>query len=1210
MSAFSKKNNTVSNHNPALNEYGRDSFFGVQAKLNIGKPNDKYEVEADKMADQVVTDKKDNQNTTFFAPAPVLHKKAESPATDEKKEPETVQKNEVENGTAVSLKENTATAEPALKPVQIQQKPEELKQDKTEDEKQSGDEEIQKIQLSGDAIPPDENNNLESRLNASKGKGSGLPKSTQSEMESGFGADFSKVRIHNDSNAVQMNKDLGAQAFANGNDIYFNEGKYNPNSKDGRHLLAHELTHTVQQGAAVQTKMIQKTEDTTTPVTPSAEYTDPNGKGKINTSTKELRVPNLSVPTFKATFGPSSELRIPPGGFTRNNDHIPEWERDAMNGTGFNNQFTTYASSQNAPNLQFNGERIFYLALRGGTSRRAASAEAGDAGVIFGPIETIKRRVSRPYWNTSGQFMPHDVDHKREIQLGGAEKDTSNMWMLESSANRSSGSQINSKKETKINELINAGRPSLINPPAGVDEVKRDYTIIAENGVRGDTEISVAGNPGQHWELTQIQNGAHLAGLRFLTEAEVDEAGLRGSPDELILFTGLTGGRPIRIPWDEQARTSGRKDVNIPLGMRRGGANLIINTVIYNSVAGTGNFGGNGTVICTAFPGADGMIREKTNLAFDVRPMAGISYGGYIVPDSVLQACLHALEFKHMSPITLSEATLDGNLGLAGSGSIAPSVPLISNANIEVVIDGEGARIRKLFQKNDFNFPSPFEITNSTLEVFAGTTGFGLNGEMNFKIQHVGEGYLRGNVSTGEGFALAGGFNFDTALFDPAEIEVSYENEILTVSGTIGIPRGKVRGVKSATITASYSENNFTASGSAELDIPGIQRGEMQATYNSEGFSIGGEFQLRNDIPGIRGGNVSATISKQNADEGYNVRVSGTAQPNIPGINTSLTVTYDNGALTISGTADYSRGMLSGSVNIGATNRGIGEDGQPNGEPTDNVIFYGGGSLTLQLTPWLAATAEVQYAPNSEMTVTARLTTDTYDVFPRKQFDRNLFTVPTIEIPLFAIPLGPRSLGLVAQASGGLDFTAGFGPGQLRNLSAEITYNPDHEDQTTVSGHGEFAIPADAGLTLHGDLGLGLSIGIASLSGGIELAGTLGLEGEAGASVDVNWSPATGLSLDAEGHVTVNPKFKFDINAFARASLGIGWFSISETWRYNLASFEWGPDIQFGLVFPIHYEEGQPFDISFDDIEVIYPQLDVIDMAKNLASDIKDNIFD
>jgi len=71
-------------------------------------------------------------------------------------------------------------------------------------------------------------------------------------MESGFGADFSDVKIHTDTNAVQMSQELGAQAFTNGNDVYFNKGKYNPDSREGKHLLAHELTHTIQQTGAVQ----------------------------------------------------------------------------------------------------------------------------------------------------------------------------------------------------------------------------------------------------------------------------------------------------------------------------------------------------------------------------------------------------------------------------------------------------------------------------------------------------------------------------------------------------------------------------------------------------------------------------------------------------------------------------------------------------------------------------------------------------------------------------------------------------------------------------------------------------------------------------------------------------------------------------------------------------------------------------------------------
>jgi hypothetical protein len=65
-------------------------------------------------------------------------------------------------------------------------------------------------------------------------------------MEPRFGADFSNIKVHTDSNAVQMNKEVGAQAFAHGGDIYFGAGS----SPGNNELTAHELTHTIQQGAA------------------------------------------------------------------------------------------------------------------------------------------------------------------------------------------------------------------------------------------------------------------------------------------------------------------------------------------------------------------------------------------------------------------------------------------------------------------------------------------------------------------------------------------------------------------------------------------------------------------------------------------------------------------------------------------------------------------------------------------------------------------------------------------------------------------------------------------------------------------------------------------------------------------------------------------------------------------------------------------------
>jgi hypothetical protein len=104
------------------------------------------------------------------------------------------------------------------------------------------------------------NNEAASRISHRRGQGSPLDDATRSRMEPAFGADFSDVRIHADSEAAQLNQDLGAQAFTHGSDIYFNEGKYNPASQDGERLLAHELTHTVQQGAS-DTRIQKKPED-------------------------------------------------------------------------------------------------------------------------------------------------------------------------------------------------------------------------------------------------------------------------------------------------------------------------------------------------------------------------------------------------------------------------------------------------------------------------------------------------------------------------------------------------------------------------------------------------------------------------------------------------------------------------------------------------------------------------------------------------------------------------------------------------------------------------------------------------------------------------------------------------------------------------------------------------------------------------------------
>jgi Domain of unknown function (DUF4157) len=103
----------------------------------------------------------------------------------------------------------------------------------------------------------------ETALSSARNGGRALDRDTRATMESALGSDLSRVRLHADSGAADLNRRMQAKAFTVGSDIFFRDGLPNPRSSGGHALLAHEVTHTVQQGgnAVVQRKLISKVED-------------------------------------------------------------------------------------------------------------------------------------------------------------------------------------------------------------------------------------------------------------------------------------------------------------------------------------------------------------------------------------------------------------------------------------------------------------------------------------------------------------------------------------------------------------------------------------------------------------------------------------------------------------------------------------------------------------------------------------------------------------------------------------------------------------------------------------------------------------------------------------------------------------------------------------------------------------------------------------
>lgn len=112
-----------------------------------------------------------------------------------------------------------------------------------------GGEHVQRAASGG--VPAVEDN-VQSTIHRKMTGGQPLGNDVRGFMEPRFGADFGNVRVHHDGESAGLNNRLGAKAFTYQNHIFFSRGQYQPGTSDGKQLLAHELTHTVQQGHAVQ----------------------------------------------------------------------------------------------------------------------------------------------------------------------------------------------------------------------------------------------------------------------------------------------------------------------------------------------------------------------------------------------------------------------------------------------------------------------------------------------------------------------------------------------------------------------------------------------------------------------------------------------------------------------------------------------------------------------------------------------------------------------------------------------------------------------------------------------------------------------------------------------------------------------------------------------------------------------------------------------
>lgn len=239
----------------------------IQPKLAVGPVNDRYEQEADRVAKQVVSmspsksngpiQRHDSDDEVQMKPlaksiTPMVRRHPQHANEEQvvqgkllvQRHPSHAEEEEVLQGKRIAQNSNT-----------VQRHPSHAEEEEVLQGKRSVQRRVSGANIGAEGGALDQQ--TERSIRSAQG-GQPLEKQTRGSMEQAFGADFGGVRVHTNTKADTLNRSLQARAFTTGQNIFFKQGQYNPNSQGGKQLLAHELTHVVQQNSnVVQTKRAQ-----------------------------------------------------------------------------------------------------------------------------------------------------------------------------------------------------------------------------------------------------------------------------------------------------------------------------------------------------------------------------------------------------------------------------------------------------------------------------------------------------------------------------------------------------------------------------------------------------------------------------------------------------------------------------------------------------------------------------------------------------------------------------------------------------------------------------------------------------------------------------------------------------------------------------------------------------------------------------------------
>ncbi|HEX2873662.1 MAG TPA: DUF4157 domain-containing protein [Polyangiaceae bacterium] len=1000
-------------------------------------------------------------------------------------------------------------------------------------------------------------------------------------MEQRFGRNFADVRVHTGPAAEQSAERLGARAYTVGRDIVFNRGEYQPRAEAGRHLLAHELAHTVQQ-AGVQRKsdavssasesqleveadraadavMSGHSTPAITPVGASgilraAKGKDPDfRKGKwqqlpTNAIASHATDPDNATPS-KATrvfkmIGPF-ELPGEKGSAAKK-----LWDEKAAAGgletvwDSTNKQVAIY-QKRDASQL-----RNFWLEKVGWTQ-----ANAAQQWHALRPANSSNKWPATPAPAASSGFVPSaagetcDMDHVVELQVQGTNV-ASNIAVLDPGANRSSGGQIRGYIESLGTQLEK------------LDPTKSRYLVLHWSTVKqGPTQVT------DKTPCAELESAA-IAGLK---------GGLGGTPDSKESRYWLRAGGATA--WADVPKTQPANEA--PLSIEDTHAKQLVPGLSLLTLSRTTK---------PHQVAADFDERSSTRVPLHLKKVGAIlltvsnADGELKIKDTTAKDAL-GVHYPYLSEGTITKLE-QTSAGISGEAVLVPSIPLLSKMRLQLRFGPDRLELIGGFDPSKMHLPIPgFKITRAEAALLLHPT-FTPSGTVEFEVTPSGKRkVLQGKLllgSDGLGFFARGELQAFLPGVDDARGELTYRKS--GWSGSLHVDASKFRlpvpgmNVKSGSLDLRLIERGIEADGRLVVGLPRDQEAELGLKYKGGRWLFEGSGTFR--VAPLK--DFIANVSY----DGENLDAKGTSSLEYRGFVANVSVHYRNGKVSGKGRLDFEKGRAKGHADV---------------EVDDALRLSGTGLVTIRVGEQLIATAGIELDKNGKTRLLGALTVPKPIVlFKGFGNSANVFALrKTFPIP--ALSIGP--LGVQAVLAGSLDVAYSVGPATLEDTTLALQLDPfaDKPD-VDIGVKSSLQMPAFAAITATIGGGIELEAGLARAGGQVDVTGGARLSGRASGDVDLRYHQQR-IHLKANAGIHGGLALNLGIKASVYGEAGAWKFTKrwSKEWVLYDKTIDTG--LRFKLLAPISYDTINGLKLpSMNEIEVEKPQIDLKDLVNRLAA--------